>query len=144
MLSQDLSDQSVVVELLTQKLSELGIAEDSLEGKSGRNKKSVTDRIKALKEEILTLEAHFDANEKRAAQMAKVNEIAKKAEDPSKEEVERTKKITEAINELSKSNELLALGKANLTEAERAYQELLIELGPFNRRAINKIKNLNI
>ena len=142
LLSQDLSDQSVVVELLTQKLSELGIAEDSLEGKSGRNKKSVTDRIKALKEEILTLEAHFDANEKRAAQMAKVNEIAKKAEGPSKEEVERTKKITEAINELSKSNELLALGKANLTEAERAYQELLIELGPLTEEQSTKLKTL--
>ena len=39
LLSQDLSDQSVVVELLTQKLSELGIAEDSLKANQAETKK---------------------------------------------------------------------------------------------------------
>lgn len=123
LLTQDLTNQGVVVELLNKKMAELAEAEERASKSKGRNAKGAKDQVKALKAEIVELEKAFDANAKKAASLQKSTAVTKTATTVSKEQQDADKKATDMITGLANQNEILTMKLQGRTEAEIALKE---------------------
>lgn len=123
MLTQDLTNQGVVIELLKTKMAELAEVEERASKAKGRNAKGAKDQARALREEIVELERHFDANAQKAAQMQKTTAVTKTATTVSKEQQDADKKATDLLANLADQNAILTMQLQGRTEAEIALKE---------------------